>query len=203
MPTLHLSPEAALDYLEGRLDFGQETVWKQHLDRCSSCRDELRRWREVWTAVKRSHLKSAPEYDLERAFRVFPHRPDESSAKRRCVLAAIIFDSFLDPSLVGARGVTADARQIVLRADELDIHVQIWGERDHRQMLGQMLPRSGRTFAETVQSHLLRDGKKLETRAVDDLGEFLFTDVPEDDLTLQVDLPNLTVICALNFKEIQ
>jgi hypothetical protein len=36
---------------------------------------------------------------------------------------------------------------------------------------------------------------------VDDMGEFHFSDVPDGDLSLQIDLPNLTVIGALTVKE--
>jgi hypothetical protein len=36
---------------------------------------------------------------------------------------------------------------------------------------------------------------------IDGMGEFHFSDVPEGDLSLHIDLPNLTVIGALNVKE--
>ena len=83
-----------------------------------------------------------------------------------------------------------------MRAPGFDIHIQVWGETDHRQMLGQLLPRSGENFVRVARFHLLRAGKRIETVAVDEAGEFLFTDVPEGDLSLQIVLPNLTVIGA-------
>jgi len=35
------------------------------------------------------------------------------------------------------------------------------------------------------------------------MGEFSFTDLPEGDLSIQIDLPNLTVVGALNVGERQ
>jgi len=102
--------------------------------------------------------------------------------------------------MAGGRGFMATARQLVMRAEEFDIHVKIWGEREHRQMLGQLLPRSGQDFVHAARFHLLRNGERIETTVVDEVGEFHFNDVPEGDLSLQIDLPNLTVIGALNVK---
>ena len=89
----------------------------------------------------------------------------------------------------------------MLRAEEFDIHVKIWGEQDHRQLLGQMLSRSGDEFLGAAHFHLLRNGERLESTSMDDMGEFHFTDIPEGDLGLQIDLPNLTVIGALRQRK--
>jgi hypothetical protein len=84
-----------------------------------------------------------------------------------------------------------------MRAEEFDIHIKIWGEQDRKQMLGQLLPRSREDFVRAARFHLLRNGERLESTAIDSMGEFHFTDVPEGDLSLQIDLPNLTVIGSL------
>jgi len=88
-----------------------------------------------------------------------------------------------------------------MRAEEFDIHIKIWGERERRQLLGQLLPRSGKDFVHTARFHLLRNGERIETTEVDDVGEFHFTNIPEGDLSIQMDLPHLTMIGALNVRE--
>ena len=103
--------------------------------------------------------------------------------------------------MAGARGSASAARQVVMRAEDFDIHVKIWGERDRKQMLGQLLARSGEDFSHAARFHLLRNGERLETTATDEMGEFHFAHVPEGDLSLQIDLPNVTVIGALNLRE--
>jgi hypothetical protein len=199
---MHLSRETVLDYLEGRLENGQQTLWKQHLEVCSACAKYLSGWQQFLTTIQQSQLKSPSDQVLERAIHICPE-PEERAPRLRRVLAAVIFDSFLEPDLVGARGGSTDMRQLVLQAEDFDIHVQIWNERGHMEILGQMLPWSREHLSDSARFHLLRNSKKLETSAVNDLGEFHFDDVPEGDLSLQVDLPNLTIIGALNIRKLR
>lgn len=199
---MHLNSETALDLLEGRMAKDQAIFWQKHLEVCEDCTQDVGRWRQFGVDLKRAHLKSASDQDLEKALHLFPYRPDESGSKIRSVVASLVFDSFLEPAFAGARGA-ATARQMVMRAEEFDIHIKIWGEQDHKQILGQLLPRKGEAFVHSARFHLLRNGERLESTAVDETGEFHFTDVPEGDLSLQIDLPNLTVIGALNVREAQ
>jgi hypothetical protein len=199
---MHLNAETVLDLLDGRLDQDQEVFWKRHLDVCRECTQEAERWKELSSHLKRSSLKSASEQVLQKAMEIFPNAPEGERNPIRSVLASIVFDSFLQPAFSGARGATSTARQLVMHAEEFDIHVKIWGDDNHRQMLGQLLPRSREDFVQRARFHLLRNGERIETTAVDDMGEFHFIDVPEGNLSLQIDLPNLTVIGALNVKGI-
>lgn len=119
----------------------------------------------------------------------------ESAAKPST--ASTLFDSHAQPKLAGTRGDT-DARQLVLRAEGFDIHVKVIGTAPFRQMNGQILTRGAPVPVERARLHLLRDGERLATTLADQLGEFQFNDVPEGLLSLQVDLPNLTVVGALS-----
>jgi len=198
---MHLTSEVALDLVEGRLSSDQEVFWRQHQEFCTECTEEIRQWRQILAHLKRSHLKSASAETLESAIQIMPRRSEADKAGNRWVVASLIFDSFFEPALAGARGAVATARQLVMRAEEFDIHIKVWGDPEHRQMLGQLLPRGGTHFVETAKLHLLQRGERLETANVEETGEFHFTDLPEGELSLQVDLPHLTVIGALNFRE--
>ena len=200
---MHFTAETALDFLEGRLVKDQEIFWRQHLEGCSECTRHYGLWRKLVLDLKGTHLESAPGQDLVKAARIFPHQPDGYGSRIRSVLAELVFDSFLQPAFAGDRGDSAAARQLLLRAEEFDIHIRIWGEKSRRQMLGQLLSRSGETRAHSAQFYLLCDGEKLESTVVDETGEFRFADVPEGDLSLRIDLPHLTVIGALSVREDQ
>jgi len=199
---MHLSPEIALDWIDGRLAKGQENFWRDHLELCKECTQDVEGWRELKTNLRRPYLRSASSETIRQVTQIFRPAPPKTESRLRQVMASLIFDSFLDPALAGARGTSVSARQLVMRAEEFDIHIKIWGDPDHRQMLGQLLPRSGARFVEAARFHLLQNGERLETASVDETGEFHFLDVPEGDLSLQIDLPNLTVIGALNVREI-
>jgi len=201
MQSTHLTPETALDFLEQRLDNHQALLWKQHLKECARCMQYLAEWQHLLVVIKRSNLKSAPEQDVEWAAGIFPdlspNLSEDPGLPIRCILATTVFDTFSLSSLAGARGGPPATRDIILQAEDFDIHVQIQGEGDDRQILGQILSRSREDFANIALFHLLRNGERLQDAAADTLGEFHFTDVPEGKLHLQVDLPNLTIIGAL------
>jgi hypothetical protein len=108
----------------------------------------------------------------------------------------LIFDSFAQPAFGGARGESA-ARQMVMRAEEFDIHIRIWTTKNGREMLGQIQSTKSESFTQSAQLYLLQDGKRVGSSKLNDLGEFHFSAVPEGFLNLQTDLPHLTVIGAL------
>ena len=198
---MHMSSEITLDLLEGRLDADQALFWKKHLEICPECAQEIAEWQQLGIDLERSHLKSASDRDLQRAIQTYPQQPDGRRSRIHSIPASVVFDTFLQPTMAGSRGSANSSRQLVMRAEEFDIHIKIWGELEHRQILGQLFPRSGQDFVRSARFHLLKNGERLESTTIDEMGEFHFTDVPEGDLSLQIDLPHLTVIGALNAKD--
>jgi hypothetical protein len=198
---MHLDTETALDMTEGRLDEDRQAFWRRHMEVCAKCAKDVLHWREITSNLRRSHLLSAPADDVANAVNVFV--PREKVSAVRSILAAIVFDSFLQPAPAGVRGSSANAaRQLVMRAEEFDIHIKIWGDGFHKQMLGQLLPRHNKDFVSAARFHLLYNGERFESTTNDQTGEFRFRNVPDGDLSLQIDLPNLTVIGALNVQRI-
>jgi hypothetical protein len=152
--------------------------------------------RELHLLLKRANLESAPQSIIRGAENMF--EPPAKKPTVRQVLASLVFDSFAQPVMAGARGATATSRQMVLQAEGYDIHLKIWGTASARRMAGQILARSERSFVHAARLHLLRDGERLDSTAVDKFGEFEFEVIPEGFLSLQVDLPHLTVVGTLS-----
>lgn len=122
-------------------------------------------------------------------------------SENRSISAEVVFDSFTETGMTGVRGSESPARQIVIRADEFDIHIKIWSDESRKQMIGQVLPRNSHNFAGGGRFHLLQNGERVESAVIDEIGEFFFTDVPEGVLSIEIELPHITVIGALNFPE--
>jgi len=199
---MHLNTEATLDFVEGRLNKEEEAFWKKHMEICSDCVRNVQEWTQLRMDLRRTDLVSAPERDLQNVYEILEPGTGSEPAAPRSTLATIVFDSFLQPALAGARGGSGPAaRQLVMRAEEFDIHLKIWGDQNHRQLMGQLLPRKGMGFVSAARFHLLRNGQRLESTGTDEMGEFRFTDLPEGVLSLQIDLPNLTVIGSLKVDE--
>ena len=196
---MHLTPEAALDVLEDRITNGERKSWIDHLETCSSCRKQLEDWRRLHSLLQGSHLEGAPVEFLNRAEEVFDALPEKQPTIGE-IIAAVIFDSHADPAFAGARGA-ADARQVLLRAQEFDIHLKISSNPAQQQILGQIFARNENRFLRGVRLHLLQNGKTHKTTSSDNFGQFQFDEVPDNVLQLQIDLPELTIVGAITISE--
>jgi hypothetical protein len=117
----------------------------------------------------------------------------------RKVVAAILFDSFTQP-FADARGAT-DARQVVMHAEQFDIHLKISADPSQHQIVGQVFARNETHFLSNVRLHLLLNGKPFKTTWSDNFGQFQFDEVPEGVLLLHLDLPRLTVVGGITISE--
>jgi hypothetical protein len=184
--------------MEGRLETALETRWTDHLGTCSDCLTAVDVWREFRDFLKRPHLASAPQSLLASATALFqPQSQTEERRSLRQVIADLVYDSFAQPAFAGARGGTA-SQQIVMRAEEFDIHMSIWMVGENRELLGQIQPRGTATFIESARLHLVRNGERIGSAEADSFGEFHFSYVPNSPLSLQIDLPHLTVIGVID-----
>ena len=181
---MHLSLEAIIDLLDGRSE-------EKHADQCPECQGRVEEWRMLHSRLHRNQLIDAPVTVLRAAYGIVGARPRTAQ-----VLASLIFDSFTQPAFAGARGAD-DSRQLVLRAAEFDVHVRISGKPENRQITGQIMARTENGFTDLARVHLLHNGEPIQTSELGSLGEFEFHNTPVGLLSLQIDLPNLTVIAAL------
>src|SRR5262245_57742577 len=79
----------------------------------------------------------------------------------RQITAATLFDSLTQP-FENARGAT-DARQVLMRAAEFDIHLKISSNPSQHQIIGQVFARNETEFLNNVRLHLLLNGKAFKT----------------------------------------
>ena len=178
-----------------------EQQWLSHIDTCPQCSTVMTDWRDLRKSIQRPHLQSAPRPVLASAYAMFQVPPprNEKSAIRR-IVAALSFDSLSQPAFAGARG-TAAARKMVLRAEEFDVHVRLWIAEESRELLGQIQPRDTGSLVDSARVYLLQNGEKISSTGVNELGEFQFRFVPPGLLSLQIDLPHLTVICGVDVSD--
>ena len=193
---MHLNSEVVLDLLDGRIDSSQMPDLNAHIEQCSSCGRQLDEWRTIHSMLGRPHLASAPAQLLRLADSIFEPTPSPVREGIRKVVAALVFDSFAQPAFAGVRGA-AEARQVVLRAEDFDVHVKISGDPGQQQLIGQIFPRNESRFVDNAQLQLLKDGERVGLTVVDQFGGFQFEEVPQGTLSLQIDLPRLTVVGAL------
>ena len=201
---MHLISETALNFVDGTMAEAENRFWTKHVDSCSRCAIEVQEWAELAQWVKGSHLLDAPEHvqALARGIIHAPLKTPESRPSLGQIFATIIFDSFAQPACAAVRAPTLVGggpvfRQLVLRAEDFDIHIRMSTLENHRELLGQILPRGNRVFVQNAKLHLRQKDERVGSTTINDLGEFRFSDIPDGSLSLQVDLPNRTLITAL------
>ena len=115
------------------------------------------------------------------------------------IIAEVVFDSSCQPAGVGFRGPfgSCEPRHVILRTLNVDLHVRLSGSNGHASLMGQVLSRRGLGAVQDANVHLLVNGKHVTSAKPDRLGEFRFQDVPNEGLSLQVDLSSLTLIGSL------
>src|SRR5262245_59438655 len=111
---LHLNSERLVDYAEGRLAGQALQFAKGHLEECSPCTEELRKWSELFDLLHPSELQDPPVFAIRNCLAIY-NIPKPMSRLRE-VVARLVFDSFSDPLAVGVRGAS-DAQQLLMQAE--------------------------------------------------------------------------------------
>jgi len=138
-------------------------------------------------------------YCEEDAQAIFDARRELERPMPREIVAAILFDSLTEP-FADARGATDD-RQVVMRAEEFDIHLKISTNPSQHQIVGQVFARNETEFLSSVCLHLLLNGTPFKTTWSDVFGQFQFDEVPPGVFRLQLDLQHLTVVGGITISE--
>jgi len=192
---MHLRAEEALDLIEMKTSEDQIHFWKAHIATCSSCLNQLQDWQRICALLKRENLESAPEPLSHLANAIF--EPTAQRRPLREVIASIVFDSFTQPALAGARGASA-ARQLLLTAEDIDIHLRVWSLGTERRIAGQVLSRDKSADLEGTRLHLLNEGRRVGTTEANKFGEFEFDEVVEGVLDIEIELPHVRISSVLS-----
>ncbi len=193
---MHLTLEMALDLIEDRLKPWSRDRWLAHCVKCGECRQEVETCQRLCVLMEGRGLLGVPADLVDRAIRIFENDDRPVSGRIRRVLASLVFDSFAQPALAGARG-GGDARHIVLEAEGLDIHLKIPSDPNATRIEGQILLRESARFLTSATLHLFRDGECVDSTSVGAFGEFRFKEVPDLPVSLQIDLPGVMIVGTL------
>lgn len=187
----HLAFAALADMIEARLPPPQQTAAHAHLAVCADCSMQAERLARAVNSMRAdARTEDAPPAALAYAINVFralrPTEAERPSLVRR-VLAALTFDSAqgLRPAFGVRSGQTAAAaRQLLYRADDLDLDLRIAPVAAAWALSGQIL---GATSC--VGGEVELDSATLHTRAeLNEACEFMLPSVPTGNYTLRLRL---------------
>lgn len=120
----HLTTEQEIDLVNQVLSPSERLAMEGHLDICQRCMKTISRWRRVrqMTAAEASY--QPPNEAVRIAKAAFAGSPWVRVRKVSGVIE-VLFDSFLQPALVGVRSVGAGTRRMLYRADPFQVDLQI------------------------------------------------------------------------------
>jgi hypothetical protein len=185
----HPTHESLISFVEHQLPEAELAALEEHLTLpCPECRTAVARLERTLHALSADRSYSPPQSVLRRALALFRRRSRIWMQARQPLRPALIFDNWLQPSLVGVRG-RAQNRQMLFRVGKIDIDLQITPERDERKLVGQIL---GSEDAKGSPSALVcltcKNGKVVQDVEADHLGQFAFRRIPSGTYDLVFDL---------------
>src|ERR1700722_4419204 len=122
----HFSTEEWVDFVNRVHTTDQQETMQKHLSTgCKRCKETVSLWQKVsnTAAMEASYQPSTNAVRLAKA--AFGASGAAQKKKQSQGLIEVLFDSFLQPALAGARSVVIGTRQMLYRADPYQIDIQI------------------------------------------------------------------------------
>jgi hypothetical protein len=184
----HFSSADWIDFVNGVTKSGEAGIMQKHLDSgCKRCLEAVAMWRKVRQAGAAEGSYQPPLASLRVAKALFsPRKP--AKAQRGI---SMIFDSFMQPALVGVRSSGNDIRQLLYRVGDLQLDLCVGTTADGKKVVvtGQLMNAKKPEQAMRRSPLLVSDGKGLILGAeTNDFGEFR-AEIPNTG-DLELKLPN-------------
>ena len=142
MKMKHFKTEEWIDFVNQVISQKQQETMQKHLaSGCRRCMDTVARWQKIRNAaaLEASHQPPAAEVRIAKAAFAAAGRATQLSGKGSFV--EVLFDSFLQPMMAGARSAGLGTRQMLYRADpyQIDIQIEAKPEGNRLMVTGQLL----------------------------------------------------------------
>jgi len=122
----HFSVEKWIDFVNLAVTTNEQQQMDKHLNLgCKSCQKTVSLWQRVRVSAAAEGNYQPPESAVRIAKAAFAGAGLRSTAKGAGSKVKLLFDSFLQPMLAGARSAGAGMRQMLYRADPYQIDVQL------------------------------------------------------------------------------
>jgi hypothetical protein len=161
MKMKHFTTEEWIDYVNQVSSSRQEEAMKKHLiTGCKQCAETVALWQKVHNTAAMEATYQPPAADVRIAKAAFAAARQAGHRKEKSSFVEVLFDSFLQPMVAGARSSGLGARQMLYRADpyQIDIQIEAKPEGNRLMVTGQLLDISspgvvGRDVKVTLSNH--------------------------------------------------
>jgi hypothetical protein len=146
----HFREDEWVDFVNQVAPESNRLEMQKHLESdCKRCMAAVALWREVRkTAASEGHYQPSDQ-DVRNAKAAFAATRNRTP-KRAAALVEVLFDTFSQPALAGARSAAGPgSRQLLYKAGPYHVNVQIEAkpEKNHLMIIGQLMDPEGMNFA--------------------------------------------------------
>lgn len=188
--------ERLIDYLDNRLSEAEANGVAAHLaGKCAACAESRDWYQQVRVVARADDSVEPPAWVLKHALKIFDtqgHKP-KLAARFGQAIASLVFDSFALPALAGVRSTEASNRQLLYRAADYSIDLQIApAEHAGAVLMGQLLRESEASFESVsgLKLDIARGGEVFFSTVTDEMGEFQVSGIEQGRYDLRVELPD-------------
>ena len=193
--------ERLVDFLDKRLEEAEAATVATHIATgCAVCTETTGWYERVRVVAASDDSVAPPSWVFKRALRIFDtqhHRPRLSERIGQAI-ASLVFDSFARPALAGVRSTETSNRQLLYRAGDYSVDLQIApSEHAHADLIGQVLKEGEASFESVsgLKLEITRSGKIVFSAVTDEMGEFKVNGIEHGmyDLRVQLSEGSITV----------
>lgn len=172
----HYSTEEWIDFVNGAGSEVRHQEMQKHLDcGCKRCNKAVALWRGVQRTASQESRFQPPADTVRLVKAAFANARFQPEPGLAGIVAKVLFDSFLQPAVAGARSAEPQSRQMLFSANPFQIDVKIEGKPDESLLFvtGQLMDLSkpdsiGRGIPITLSN---RRGHTVQT-VTNNFGEF-------------------------------
>ena len=172
----HFTTEEWIDFVNQAASHDKQATMQRHLETgCKRCGEEVALWQKVRKIAAAEPIYQPPLESVRAARAAFATAAWDSKPRRAGGFIQVLFDSFLQPALAGARSAGTGMRQMLYRADPYQVDVQIEAKPTGNRLVitGQLLNVSGSDIAASeVQVTLSNRRGSLVHTVTNQFGEF-------------------------------
>jgi len=122
----HFTTEEWIDFVNQAVSPGELADMEKHLkEGCKSCQRTVSMWQRVQRSAVAEKNYQPPAEALRVVKAAFVAAGLKGQRKESSSRISVLFDSFLQPVVEGARSAATDSRQMLYRADPFQIDLQI------------------------------------------------------------------------------
>ncbi|MGA9769464.1 MAG: hypothetical protein WBV94_10515 [Blastocatellia bacterium] len=190
--------ERLIDYLDGRLTGDADEPIRTHVAAgCYQCDRSRAFYESVRATAASDDTIEPPLWVFKRALRIFDRSQDHRAIGYRVgrLIASLVFDSLRAAAFAGARSTAAENHQLLYRAEDYSIDLQITpGSQNRADVTGQLLREGDLTFESVagLALALTGDGRRAHSTATNERGEFTINAVDCGYYDLQI--ANITIV---------